>query len=142
MDTEDFEEQLMQMSKPEIKHLKHQEMLAKEITGAKDKTVMTWWWLSIPLYVMAALLMKSFFMPGTSFISNLRELMAKTPYPVMALFIVLPLVCIISSIWSIRKIHFLSGSPTSILFMKGVWFQVLIIIFSVLILFIYLISAI
>jgi len=33
------------MTKPEIQGLKHESMLADAITNAKDKSVVSWWWL-------------------------------------------------------------------------------------------------
>jgi H+/gluconate symporter-like permease len=73
METEKFEEQLIRMSKPGVTHLKHQDMLAEAIVKAKDKSVLSGWWLSIPLYIIAALLMKSFFMRSTTLVTNMHE---------------------------------------------------------------------
>ena len=56
---QNFENKLIQMTKPEVSQLKHQDMLANEITKAKDKSVVSWWWLCIPLYIIATLIMKT-----------------------------------------------------------------------------------
>ncbi len=60
MEMKNFEDKLFHMTKPEVSQLKHQDMLANAITKAKDKSVLSWWWLSIPLYLITTLLMKSF----------------------------------------------------------------------------------
>jgi hypothetical protein len=137
MEMQNFEEKLMQMTKPEVSQLKHQDMLAKAITKAKDKSVLSWWWLSIPLYIIAALIMKSAFMPGTTLISNLHELTGKEKYTTILFFLVVPVAFILFNVLSIRKIYFLSGNPKTINFLKAVWFNVLIVLLSFLILLIY-----
>ena len=138
METKNFEMELLEMTKPEISELKHQDMLEKAIVKAKDKTVLSWWWLSIPLYIIAALIMKSFFMPSTTFGSNLHDVMSKEKYASILFFLVVPIVFIIINVLSIRKIYFLSGSPKTINFLKVVWFNLLIIVASIIILLIYL----
>ncbi len=138
MEMKYFEEELSKMTKPEVSHLKHQDMLANAITKAKDKSVVSWWWLSIPLYLVATLCMKSFFMPATSLSSNIQEFSSKQEYSSILLFLVLPVVCIFINLVSIKKIYFLSASPNLFDFLRIVWFNVLIIITSLLILAIYL----
>ena len=133
MKMENFEETLAQMSKPEVTQLKHLDMLANSITKAKDKSALSWWWLSIPLYMIAALFMKTLFMPQTTLISNLHNVENRTLF-----LLVLPLVFIALNIKSIHNIYFLSGSPKTINFLKTVWFNVLIILCCIFILFIYL----
>ena len=137
MEMKNFEEQLLLMTKPEVSQLKHQDMLANAITKAKDKSVLSWWWLSIPLYLIATLLMKSFFMHSTTLMSNLHDLSSKEKYSSVLFFVVMPVIFIVINFMSIKKIHFLSGSPKSINFMQVVWFNVLIIVASILILIIY-----
>jgi len=132
-----FEEKLIQMSKPEISQLKHQDMLANAITKAKDKSVVSWWWLCIPLYIIATLFMKTLFMPDTTLISNIYELKGKEWYSSLLLFLILPIVFITINLISIRKIYLLSGSPKTINFIGAIWFNVMIIIFSFLVLIIY-----
>lgn len=132
-----FEEKLTQMTKPEVSQLKHQDMIANSITKAKDKSVISWWWLIIPLYIIEALLMKSVFMPHTTLISNLNELANKEKYSSILFFLILPIVLIVINFISIRKIFFLLGSPKTINLLQKVWFNLLIIICSILILIIY-----
>ena len=137
MEIQNFEKNLEQMTKPEISQLKHQDILANAITRAKDKSVLSWWWLSIPLYIIAALLMKSAFMPGTTLVSNIHELAGKERYTTVIFFIAVPVVLIVFNFFSIRKIHFLSGSPKTINFLLAVWFNVLVMILSFLVMLIY-----
>ena len=134
---ENFENELIQMTKHEVPELKHQEMLADAIIKAKDKSVMSLWWISIPLYIIATLFMKTVFMPGTTLISNISEMTGRERYSSMLFFLVVPIVFIIINFLSIRKIYFLSGRPKTLSFLHEVWFNVFIIVFSILILIIY-----
>jgi hypothetical protein len=137
MAMKNFEEKLNQMTKPEVSQLKHQDMLANAITKAKDKSVVSWWWLCIPLYIIATLLMKTLFMPGTTLISNIYELTGKEKYSSVLFFLILPIVFIIMNFISIRKIYLLSGSLKTINFIRAIWLNALIIIFSIIVLIIY-----
>ena len=76
MEKQNFEKKLKEMKKPEVSNLKHEDMLANAIINAKDKSAVSFWWLSIPLFITAMLMMKSIYMPGTSLISNLNDLAA------------------------------------------------------------------
>ena len=135
MEKQEFENKLIQMTKPEVSQLKHQDMLANAIT--KDKSVVSWWWLCIPLYITATLLMKTFFMPGTTLISNIHELTGKERYSTVLFFLILPIVFILINFLSIRKIYLLSGSPKTLYFIRAIWFNALIIIISMLVIIIY-----
>jgi hypothetical protein len=137
MKTKNFEEKLIHMSKPEITELQHQDMLARSILKSKDKSVLSGWWLSIPLYIIAALIMKAFFMQGTTMQSNLHNLINKEKYSSFFFFLGLPIVFIIINTMSIRKIYYLSGNPQLLNFLRLVWFNLLVIIISILILIIY-----
>jgi hypothetical protein len=137
MEMENFEEKLTQMTKPEVTNLKHQDMLANAITKAKDKSVISWWWLSIPLYLIVTLLMKTIFMPQTTLRLNIHDFTSREIYSSILFFIVLPILFIVINFISIRNIYFLSGSQKSISFLRAAWFNVLMIIFSILILIIY-----
>ena len=137
MKTENFEDTLNQMTRPEVSHLKHQDMLANAIIRAKDRSVLSAWWLSIPLYIIAAFTMKSLFMRNTTLIYNIHEYAQKEKYSAMLFFIIVPIAFIILNIVTIKKIHFLSGSPKTLSFFEAVWFNVLIIIASLFILIIY-----
>ena len=132
-----FEKELVNMTKPEVSQLKHQDMLADAIIKAKGKSVISWWWLCIPLYILSMLLMKTIFMPGTTLISNIYELRGREKYSSVLFFIVLPVVFIAVNFMSIRKVYLLSGNPKPFNFLLSVWYNVLMILFSVLILIIY-----
>lgn len=137
MEVKNFEEQLIKMGKPEVSQLKHQDMLANAITSAKDKSVLSIWWLSIPLYILATLLMKSYFMPSTTLFSNLHALVQKMKYSSILFFVVTPIVFIVINFISIRKIYFLSGNPKITVLFRATWFNLLIILTSFIILVIY-----
>lgn len=137
MEKKNFEKRLEEMEKPEIHGLKHETMLADAIINAKDKSVVSWWWLSVPVFIILMLMMKSTFMPGTTLISNMHELESKQKVISLVFFLISPLLLIIINVLTIRRIHFLSGSPKSFNFLEAVWFNILIIAVSALILIIY-----
>ena len=137
MEKENFEKKLENMTKPEIRALKHVDMLAGAIINAKDKSIVGWWWLSVPAFVILMLMMKSVFMPGTTLISNMHEMESTQKYVSIIFFLISPLILIMINALTIKKIYFLSGSPKSIRFLGTIWYNVLIIIFSLLILIIY-----
>ena len=138
MEKENFEKKLSDMTKPEIPDLKHEDMLASAIINAKDKSIVGWWWLSVPAFVILMLMMKSVFMSGTTLISNIHEMESTQKYMSIIFFLISPLILIIINAFTIKRIHFLSGSPKSVNFLGTVWYNVLIIILSLLILIIYL----
>lgn len=137
MKNDNFEMKLTEMTKPEIPHLKHEDMLANAIINAKDESVVSLWWLSIPLFIIMMFLMKSFYVPGSSLVSGIRELAVKEKFISIIFFLISPVVLIIINAFSIRKIYHLSGSPRSANFLEIVWLNVLIIAVSALILIIY-----
>jgi len=137
MEKENFEKKLENMTKPEIQGLKHEILLADAIINAKDKSVVSWWWLSVPAFVILMLMMKSIFMPGTTFISNIHEMESTQKYMSIIFFLISPLILIMINALTIKKIYFLSGSPKSIRFLGTIWYNVIIIILSLLILIIY-----
>jgi hypothetical protein len=137
METKNFEKKLEDMTKPQIQELKHEAMLTDAIINAKDKSVVSWWWLSVPAFIILMLMMKSTFMPGTTLISNMHELESSQKYMSMIFFLISPLLLIIINAFTIRRIHFLSGSPKSFNSLGTIWFNVLIIVFSLLIILIY-----
>jgi len=137
METQDFEKTLLEMSKPEVNKLKHQEILSEAIARAKNKSVLSWWWISIPVFIFATLLMKSFFFPGSSFLSNFRELRDMDKLGGLMLFGIIPGILIIFNLISIRKIYILSGNPGLKDLLKTTWFNTFIIIISLFILLVY-----
>ena len=137
METRKFENKLKEMEKPEIHNLKHEDILSRTIINAKDKSVVSWWWLSVPVFIILMLMMKSTFMPGTTLISNMHEMESGQKFISVAFFLISPLILIIINALTIRKIHFLSGSPKSLNFLEAVWFNILIIVVAALIVLIY-----
>jgi hypothetical protein len=137
METQNFEKKLNAMKKPEIHNLKHEDLLSRAIINAKDKSVVSWWWLSVPVFIILMLLMKSTFMPGTTLISNMHELESSQELISIVFFLISPLILIIISILTIKKIYFLSGGPKSFSFLGVVWFNLLVIVVSACILIIY-----
>jgi hypothetical protein len=138
METDNFEEKLIKMTKPEVVDLKHQDTLSKEILKAKDKSVLSWWWISPPLYIIAALIMKTRFNPGTTFISNLQEVTESNKVISFAGFIILPIVFIILNFLTIRKVNDLAGNPGGFNLLELVWYNIFIICVSILLITIYL----
>jgi len=136
MQAKNFEERLEQMTKPEVIKLDHQEMLVKTLLSAKDRSAVSWWWLCIPLYIIAALLMKSFY-THTSFFSNIHQISIHQRSVSLLFFVAVPVIFMIINLFTIRKIYFLSGSPKSISFLLQVWFNVLMVILSLFILIVY-----
>jgi hypothetical protein len=137
MEIKNFEEELIKMRKPNVSQLKHQDMLSKAITSAKNRSVLSIWWLSIPLYILATLLMKSYFMPRTTLFSNLHLTAQKMKYSSILFFVVIPVLFVVINFISIRKIYFLFPNPKTIAFIKAIWFNLLLIIASLIILIIY-----
>lgn len=137
METKDFEKKLEDMTKPEIHKLKHESMLTDAIINAKDKSVVSWWWLSVPVFIILMLMMKSTFMPGTTLISNMHELETGQKFISMVFFLISPLLLIIINAFTIKRIHLLSGSPKSYNFLGIIWFNILIIVFSLFVIIIY-----
>ena len=139
METRNFEDKLIHMTKPGVTNLKHQDMLADAVLKAKEKSIVSWWWICIPLFIISMLIMKSMFMPGTSLISNIQDYSEKEKYSAAFFFIIVPAVLIIVNLLSIRKVFKFYGSPKESSFLEIVWLNVAIIIFSVLVIVIFLI---
>ena len=137
MNTLNFEKKLIQMTKPEVNQLKHENLLAKAMTNAKDKSVVSWWWLAIPLFIIAMFIIKSVYMPHTTLISNIHEFSKVQKIPSIIFFLILPIVFIFINFFSIQKVYFLAGSPKSFSFLKTIWLNIIMIFFSILILIIY-----
>lgn len=125
------------MSKPVIPNLKHQELLSRVILRAKDQNTVSWWWLTIPVYLLVTLFMKSMYMPATTWISNIRELVKTEQGLALFFFIVVPMMIIIVNLISIRKMLYLYGSPGPVKLLKNAWIQVMLIIISMLVILLY-----
>ena len=132
-----FEETLTGMTRPGVPELKHQALLAQAISKGRSKSVLSLWWMSIPLYVTAMLLMKSAYMRNTTLMSNLHEFIGREKYAAALFFLIAPAVFIIINAASIRRIHYLSGGPGPAALLRRAWFNAAIIIVSVTIIIIY-----
>ena len=137
MENDYFKMKLTEMTKPEIPHMKHEDMLADAILNAKDKSVVSLWWLSVPAFVVLMLVMKSVYMPGTTLVSNMKEMELQNKFVSIIFFLVSPIVLIIINAFSIRKIYFLSGSPKSAAFLQDAWLNIMVIAFAVVVLIMY-----
>ncbi len=137
MEKDNFEMKLTEMTKPEIPHLRHEDMLADAIVNAKDKSVVSLWWLSVPAFIVLMLIMKSVYMPGTTLVSNMKEMELQNKFVSIVFFLVSPVVLIILNAFSIRKIYYLSGSPKSTTFLQTVWLNIMVIAFAVVVLIMY-----
>jgi hypothetical protein len=137
METQNFEDKLLQMTKPEVSNLKHQDMLAGVIIKAKDKSVLSFWWLCLPLYIIAAFLMKSAFMPQATLASSIYEFISKEKYLSVIVFLIAPLAFIVLNLISIRKVYIMLGNPKAKELVKVSWFNLLIVLLFLLVLVIY-----
>lgn len=91
---EDFEQMLTDLSKPEVKDLRHQNALADQIIRVNNKNALSMWWLLIPLYIIGTLAMKTIYMK-TSIKHEINLFRATHPVTTCLLFLVLPLVVIV-----------------------------------------------
>src|SRR5437868_11774120 len=137
MTTENFEENLKKITKPEMSELKHEVMLSKIIIKTKDRSVVSFWWLFIPLYVIAAFIMKSYYTPNASLITILHEFADSKGYTTVLLFFILPVLLIVINLLSIKQLYFLYNGLTKAGFLKTIAVQILIIVFSLFVLLIY-----
>jgi hypothetical protein len=137
MKNDNFEMKLSEMTKPEIPQLKHEDMLGNAIANAKDKSVVSLWWLSVPAFIVLMLIMKSVYMPGISLVSNIKEMEQQNKFVSIIFFLISPIVLIIINAFSIRKIYFLSGSPKSASFLQSAWLNIIVIAFAAIVLIIY-----
>lgn len=129
---DNLEDILAKMSKPEIPPLKHQDITGKAIIESKRKAVMSIWWLSLPVYLLATLTMKSLYKPGTTLKSNIRDLCTANHYLPLLLFFIVPAVLVVINIFQVRTIYKLTNSA------KAGMINLLMIVLSSLILIFYL----
>ncbi len=131
-----FEEKLTKLTKPEVIRLEHGELLCDALIRARDRSALSWWWLVLPLYVIAALLMKSYFMPGAALTSNLKEWSSDHYWISISFFVAVPVVLMVLNIRTLRQIYRLAGNPKIYEFFRYAWFHILIILLSTSVLFI------
>jgi hypothetical protein len=101
----EFEKKLQQMSKPEIKNLQHEEVLSKIICNAKEQSVLSFWWMSIPVYIIALFIMKTFFMPSSTIVEGLKSFKNNNHFVALFLFVIVPLLLFVLNVQSIKKVY-------------------------------------
>lgn len=134
---EDFERGLKQMTKPEIGELKHQDALNRAIIKAKDKSVLSWWWLAVPSFIILMLLMKSLYMPDTTLSSGLRDFTERNKILAYLFFIVAPVILILINAVSIKKVYHVEGRPEIFGLLRAMWLNITIVGLCITILLIY-----
>jgi hypothetical protein len=125
------------MTDPLNEQNKLEELLERSLSNATDKSVISGWWIIIPIYIIAMLFMKTVFLPETTLISNIDELADKEKYSSIFFFLLIPFVLLLLNLITIWRIYSLSGNKQRSRFLKSVWHNILIIIFSIIVLFIY-----
>jgi len=136
---ERFEKTLTELSKPEVGELKHTDALASIIASIRDKSVTSAWWIVVPLYILATLMMKSFFVPGTTLRSSLQEFTEKNGLLANALFLVVPSVLTIANVVSIFNLYNSFGKRPKIEFLRMGAVPLFIALLSVVCIVVYLI---
>jgi hypothetical protein len=106
----EFEQKLSGLSKPEIKKLKHQEMISDQFIQMKRKAALSGWWILLPAYLTAVLAMKSFYFSGSDTFEFLSEFIRQRQFFSFSIFAGLPLLALILNVISIKKISFYSGN--------------------------------
>jgi hypothetical protein len=100
---EDFEKMLTEISKPEVKLLRHQDLLAGKIVHTKNRNALSLWWLLVPLYIIVTLTMKTFYLK-TSFKHEIGLFRATNPIISFMLFLMLPaLIIIFAAFFSAKR---------------------------------------
>lgn len=134
---DDFEKILEQMSKPEIKHLQHEELLSKIISNAKEYSVLSFWWMSIPVYVIALFIMKTFFMPSSNVLEGLRSFKNDHHLAALLLFFIVPLILCVINLLSIKKLFQLTENISYTFQLKQVWTNLFFAVLCLAIIFFY-----
>ena len=139
MEIKEFEDMITNMPKPELSHLRHQSLLLSALSKAKHKFTLSFWWIAIPLFVIAVTLMESLFFKGTRFYTVFSALQIRHDLAYHLLFLALPLTLIVLNIISLRNYYKIHLSPQKMNFLRFLWPNLSIIIFSILVLIVYLI---
>jgi hypothetical protein len=137
---EDFEKQLIEMAKPEITRLAHEDLLVKAITNANAQTTVSLWWLSIPIYFLASFLMKLYFVRGSTLSSTFLDFLDKNSYTAVLLLVIIPLLLILVNLRSLRKMHIAANGNMRIIPLRSIVAHCLFILVSIIILLIYVLS--
>jgi hypothetical protein len=134
---EDLQQLLTGMSKPEVPHLKHQEALTDLIIRSKRKITLSLWWLSVPVFVIAVLLMEQAYKPGSTLWSSIRKLKDRHSTQSALLLFLLPLVVCAIQLLQLRKYHLIRQSPWRVR-TNAIWVHLLLIFLSLITILIYL----
>ena len=136
----DFEIRLEKLSRPEIKNLKHESMMADQIIKMKRNAALSWWWVLLPAYLAATLVMKSFYFPGADAGSYLSEFIRQSPGFSALVLLVLPLLTIVVNLLAVKKIWFYSASvKPGMHILRLTFMPLLLILASLIIIVIYII---
>lgn len=140
METSEFENKLHHMSKPEINQLSHQNLVAHAISRAKEKSVVSLWWLAIPAFVIIMLWMKSMYMPQHRFFTYLKETISGQPPLMVFIFYFVPVILTLVNAWTIKKTNYLLGGPGIFKLLQAVGHNVVMILLALFILSLLIIS--
>ena len=135
---QEFEERLKHLEKPVVDDLKHQDVLADAIADARNRSAVSWWWLAVSVYSLAALLMKTVFVPHETLTRNIHEFAIRDGGLSIVVFLILPVLSIAVNLPAMLRIYRESGKPRASGLLRIVWRNVVIVIVSIVIIFIYL----
>jgi len=135
---QEFEVRLKQVEKPVVHDLRHQDVLAIAVADARSRSVVSWWWLAVSLYSLAALLMKTLFVPQETLTRNLHEFAMRDGWLSIVVFLILPGLSIAVNLPTMMRIYRESGKPRASRLLRITWLNVAVVIVSVVVIFIYL----
>lgn len=128
-----FEESLEKMTKPGVDELNHERALSELIVDSGNRSVLAGWWLSIPLYLTAALVMKAMYVNNSGLIDNLHHLKASSGL-YWIYMLVIPLGVMIMNI-RVLMVQCRASAAPSLPSLLGVhWYNALMILMSILLL--------
>lgn len=136
---DEFEKMLSKMSKPEVTELRHQAMLADQIIKTKHKAALSWWWLGIPVYILLAFIMKSFYAPGSSLKSSLAKFAETNGLLAWSSFVAFPTVLIIINGVSVYKLAIMNDGLRGGL-LKALIYNLAAIVLSIIVMAVFLIN--
>ena len=134
---ENWEDNFEKMSKPEMPELLHGQALKNAIERAEEKSVISFWWLLVAVYVIGAFLLKTLYKPGSFFLSSIRAFKGSQVFPAILFFLISPAVVLLFSVRSIKERYFLAGNPRLGSFVRSILVQVFLIFFSLITIVIY-----
>jgi hypothetical protein len=126
MENNKLEERLEQMSKPRLPELKHSELLFTQIISNRERTVVSGWFLSIPLFIVAVLIMKARYFQGEGYLVYLQQFIIQQKLLSVLFFVAIPILILVFMVTGIRKVRYLAGKPRFADFLRLIWIQLLI----------------